>query len=275
MSDTGAANNAAANRPPCVARVLGHPVVTGTSLLLNILALVLALLGYIALPHRKLAYTTNPVRTVVVQSDTPSELEVSFRGKSLRGTNVVGLQVSVWNRGTQSIRSSDVLEPVEIRLIPTVPILAAQVTKASREVTGFELKQDTELMSQGRLGLSWRILEPNDGGNVQVFYAGPPDVEAKVLGVIEGHEVPRGYTSERIPTPQERFAFRSFKDRVAPFLAVCFGVAVVLQMYTELRRAFAERNWRAGVVISFWVLMLSLLVYSLLYEGVVEPPFGF
>ena len=55
---------------------------------------------------------------------------------------------------------------------------------ATHDVIG--LKLDASQCDQGRLGVSWEILEERDGGIVQMIYAGSPDLKITAQAISEG-----------------------------------------------------------------------------------------
>jgi hypothetical protein len=62
----------------------------------------------------------------VVTGAGASGLEVHFKGKAIT-SDVSAVQLAIWNKGDQSIRPGNVLEPVIVRLDPPCPTLAASV----------------------------------------------------------------------------------------------------------------------------------------------------
>lgn len=164
---------------------------------------------------RDLVFTVEPARTIIARAGRPSELKVEFKGDAIK-TDVVGTQLALWNQGKGSIHASDVLTPLEIRLNPPAPILQVSVAKASRSVIALALSNDADMLRQGRVPVSFRILERDDGGNIQIIYAGPTDVEVSLVGVVEGAGAPRnlratGPSSEKEkgpPSARERLIAR-------------------------------------------------------------------
>jgi hypothetical protein len=85
----------------------------------------------------------------------------------------VAVQVAVWNQGRETIRKSDVLRPLVIKT--DTPILEVVVRKEARPgIVG--LKLDESESEKGRLGVSWDILEENDGGVIQLIMSAASDV---------------------------------------------------------------------------------------------------
>jgi len=133
--------------------------------------------------NHQLTYYVNPSKAIVVKSGQASNLAVSFNGKIIN-TDITAAQIILWNQGKLSIKTDDILKPIVIYTENNVPILEATIRKSSRDVT--QLSLNTEEIQKGLLTVSWSILEQNDGGIIQLIYAGGPEVNIYARGVIEG-----------------------------------------------------------------------------------------
>ena len=64
----------------------------------------------------------------------------------------------------------------------------------------------TDEAQNGRVTISWQILEQNDGGIIQLIYTGNPEVNIRVDGVIEGQkEIEQIVYGEKLTSPDEQF----------------------------------------------------------------------
>jgi hypothetical protein len=133
---------------------------------------------------RELTYYVHPVRAIVATTGTASQLSVNYAGKEII-TDVTAVQVALWNRGRETIRTADILKPLIIQTEGGTPILEATIRMETRDVVGLRKVDESEL-DRGRLAVSWDILEENDGGVVQLIVAGKPDVKITAAAVIEG-----------------------------------------------------------------------------------------
>jgi hypothetical protein len=133
--------------------------------------------------YRELSMFVNPVRTIIVRSGRSSDLHVLYRGQPV-STDVTALQVVLWNAGNESIKPEHVLEPVILRADPRVPILEAKLYVVNRPLTKIAL--DTAHVADGQVGISWRILEHNDGAVIQFIVAGPVNEKISARGSLEG-----------------------------------------------------------------------------------------
>jgi hypothetical protein len=98
-----------------------------------------------------------------------SGLSAICNGIDIAKSGVVKAKIYFWNSGTLPILKSEVQEPYAITL--PGPILYDLVTKLNREVT--ELVSMPDANSPNVLTLNFAVLEPGDGGTIEVVYAGP------------------------------------------------------------------------------------------------------
>lgn len=148
------------------------------------LSLALSVYFYVASKQEpELAYYANPVQAVVVKVGQASRLAVQFDGKPI-GSDITTVQVAIWNGGSRAIKKDSILKPIVVSVSGGLPILEATIRKTTREVVGLSL-QEGEL-AKGRLGVSWNILEHDDGAVIQIVYAGQPGAGVHLDGIIEG-----------------------------------------------------------------------------------------
>src|SRR5215470_2419847 len=138
-----------------------------------------------------LTYSVNPARTVVVKRGQSSALTILYNDKQI-DADISAVQVAIWNDGKTPIH--DLLTPLVISTAGGTPILEATITKPGRDV--IKLNVDDTARAQGKVAVSWRVLERNDGGVIQLIYAGSPDLlisaEAALIGQgsINGSQSP-------------------------------------------------------------------------------------
>jgi hypothetical protein len=102
-----------------------------------------------------------------------SGLTILYNNTAVVG-DITAVHIAIWNRGREAIRPMHVLRPLVIETENHAPILESKILKTTRDV--IELKLDESKCQQGQLSVSWDIFETNDGGIVQIIYAGSPDI---------------------------------------------------------------------------------------------------
>lgn len=248
----------------------------------TLISVPLTILLYFESQHtRDLVFTVDPARTIIARAGRPSELKVEFKGDAIK-TDVVGAQVALWNQGKGSIHASDVLTPLEIRLNPPVPILQVSVAKTSRSVIALALGNDADMFRQGRIPVSFRILERDDGGNIQIIYAGPSDVEVSLVGVVEGAGIPRnlratgGPSSEKgPPSAGERLFARLFSWLYVLWLLVLPIPAMVKHLRHRGPRSTQDVIRVVTDCLMFVLAVGLLFVVFHWFPYVPTPPFGY
>ena len=245
-------------------RFFSNPLVGLTGTVISVVGVLLAVYFYFqSAKYRDFVYMVNPAKAVVVKSGQASRLKVLVGSKELRG-DVTAAQFAFWNQGKESIRAADVLQPVVIEADPPVAILEATVRKQSREIICIVI--DERAAAEGKLLLSWNILEGGDGAVVQLVYAGGPDVRFAAHGVIEGQRSLREVKSLGLP----RY-----------LLWLCLGVgfvflfATVWDFLTERGRLYSRKKLIFVGGIGLAILYLLFSIYLIWRSQISEPPFGF
>ncbi|HST20533.1 MAG TPA: hypothetical protein VLR90_05425 [Blastocatellia bacterium] len=154
------------------------------------------------------------------------------------------------------------------------PILEATIRKVSRDVVGLDLK--AEEISQGRLTISWDILEHNDGGIIQIIYAGSPSVTIQAEGILEvQNEIKHTKSLEKggevIYNP-----VRSSYTGLAYGLVIAgiFGLFIIW-MGSAVQRHFNLPTKFPLIEMLFCVVCFGLAFYLIFIVKDPSPPFSF
>jgi uncharacterized membrane protein YhfC len=121
---------------------------------------------------------------------------------------------------------------------------------------------NTEELQKGRAQITWSILEHNDGGVIQLIYAGSPALTINVDGVIEGQK--------------EIFQVASISrelwwSRVVYILAITVQLIVLLVVWF-IRKM---RSWLFLLMIIFSALLIITGLFRIIMARLLSPPFGF
>lgn len=239
-----------------------------------------------------LTFHLDPVRAPVVTAKQSSQLTVLYAGNEIRG-DITAVQVALWNAGKAPIRAEDVLTPIVIRTDNSIPILEASVQKTSRDLVNLTVNQSN--ISAGSVRIAWKILEQNDGGIIQIIYAGPPETRISVEGAVVGqpnvHELKY---SGSIYSPAKQYAKTVQMYRALAVLMTFVAVLLAFSTYRVLARQREGRLtetivgllWSPRLTLSENLFSLILRIgvplsylYSglfLLYKSIIPTaPFGF
>lgn len=154
-------------------------------------------LYFVGQRFRELEVYVSPVESIISKGGVPSNLKILFNNAEVR-SDVTAVQVQLWNRGKEPIRTEHILEDVVLSTGPSTHILEATVQKQARSVSRITL--DTTRIAVGELGLSWKILEEGDGALIQLIVAGQAR-NVSLSGVVEGQ---RGIWLRRGEYPSQR-----------------------------------------------------------------------
>lgn len=264
-------------------RIFSHPSVNFISLILAIIGVYLAFHFYYAAKIApRLVYFTHPVRATVLKAGQASEIKAFYRDKEI-SSDVTVAQIAIWNQGNAPIRKEQILKPVVVYTEDNSPILEATIRKTTRDVTELNLKTDD--LQKGRLTLNWNILEPQDGGVIQIIYAGDSQANLIVEGVIEGQkEVEKSNFIEKIKSPDEQFA--EIKNQqtntgysyLAPPTAVVVG-CLIAGLFLLIGEKFSKK-WTdtfaflfGGVIVMILLIMAFYGIYLIFFSQPLTPPF--
>jgi hypothetical protein len=161
-----------------------NPLVGPVTFLLGVLSFgATVYFGVAGFKTKELSLYVNPSKTTIVKSGQSSDLHVLYRGKDV-STDVTALQVELWNAGKESIRPEHVLSPITLETSPKVPILEARIRHVSRPFT--QIVVDQTQIADGKVTVSWKILEHNDAAVIQFILAGPTETSIRPSGSLEG-----------------------------------------------------------------------------------------
>lgn len=225
-------------------RFFSNPIVGIIGWLATVLSLILTIYFYKAgKDARDLTYFVHPIKTVLVRASQASRLTTEFDGKRVQG-DITAVQVALWNKGNLAIKRENLLKPIILYTGNNTPILEATLRKQSRDVIGISLA--TENLQQGRLAISWNILEGNDGCIIQLIYAGNPETSLSIEGVVEGQkQIEHVRYSREIPSPNEQFVSDGRLSRMVGFFLLASSVfllslAIYMLISRDRRRSSAD-----------------------------------
>lgn len=239
----------------------------------SVVAVPLAIYLYFAGARtRRLTYFVDPVETIVVKGGEASTLRVLHGGQDIKG-DVTAAQVAIWNDGTESIRSENVLSPVCILLHPSVPVLEARIRKVSRGVIGAAV--DPSRLADGVVPVTWKILEHNDGAVVQLIFAGSAKTDIAVEGIVEGQPAVLAIKPPyKVQSPTEQVAHRR-RETLGMAIGLCV-VAIVVLLLHWLIRTKAPLDPIDRLIP--WIIALMVCIFLFLsWQRLRQPgpPFGF
>ena len=225
-----------------------------------------------------ITYEVAPIRTVIVQSGTPSDLTVQYKG-NLITNGVVSASVGIWNAGRAPIRASDVLEPIRLKIGAGNRILSANVIRQSRDIVRLQLYDPSakpgalDTRPLDALGVGFNILEHNDSAIVQIVYEGSPDADIVLSGIFVGQpKLNRLSPEQQKPLdPNSRHA-----KLFSPILTLFFDLGLLVLLVNSIVRV-GRKRWRTAQV-GYGVLILLVVYLScqLVYDSFISvPPFQF
>src|ERR1035437_3412081 len=267
------------NDPPnALLAFFSRPVVVIVASIASIVAIPLSVYFYVAAQETpQLTYFVHPAKAAVVRTGQTSRLSVQFAGQDLT-SDVTAAQIAFWNAGRRPIHGSAILSPLVIRMGNKARILEARLQKASRDVVG--LTVDSSRLSSGEVEIRWSILEQNDGGVLQIVYAGDDKVEIQAHAILGGQrEIVRLDYDKPLSTPSEEYSRRrGWQGRFIGYVASTMGSLVIGLMIWNIyrkRKDGQKVHYMEWFMLANGTILICLGIWSLFVDLPPGPPFGF
>jgi len=253
-----------------VIRFFSNPLVGGLGTIIGLISILLAIYFYLdQRQFRKLTYYVHPVKAAIVKAGQVSQLTAIYADKPIK-TDITAAQVAFWNQGKLAIKDNDILKSIVLYTGDKTPILEATIRKVSRDVIKLQLQ--TQEARNGRVTISWQILEQNDGGVIQLIYAGSPDVDIRFSGVIEGQkEIEQIVYKEKIMSPDEQYRAAGVAWGWTTLLIPGFFLILIFIKNLILHKTLLVAN-------DYFILILLAIFVGMIYFFRIRipgPPFGF
>ena len=251
----------------------GRPEMVAVAWLIGVFGAIWGVYTYYATQEKPgLTYFEHPSKAAVVRTGQTSRLAVLFDGKEVTG-NVTASQVAIWNAGRKPIRSDSVLKPLVISTADGSRILEARLQKVSREVAGF--KMDISHLAQGKVALSWSILEEGDGAVVQIVYAAGDDVQITADAVLVGQpEILKETFTRSARSAGEQYSRGPQSLRWAIGLGALFLLLGSAGIVFVKKRA-GRLHWLDLVFLLGMPMLSFIMVLYTFFRPLPGPPFGF
>ncbi len=259
-------------------RFFSRPEVGIIGSLASVIGIILSIYFFLASREKpELTYFVHPAKAAVVRTGQSSRLSVKYDRKVL-ASDITAAQIAFWNAGSKPIRANEVLSPLVIRTGNKCRILEAKLRKASRDVSQIIL--DSSNMASGEVAIRWNILEQNDGGVIQIIYAGDETVDINAKAIVEAQSdiVELKYRRELL-SPNEQYA-RS-RERQAQMPAYVMLVIGAIMLLAQLFINSQRRQQRIKLRLTDWLdlfqgpVMIAFALWLLLTNRQPGPPFGF
>lgn len=268
-------NNNTAQERGKILKFFSYPIVgiIGTSA--SLLGLLLGIYFYFSSKEeRELVYFINPVRTEIVKKGDFSRLNIYYDSLKIH-TDVTAIQIAFWNEGDLPIKKENILKNIEINI--PAEFLEVTVRKVSRDVTHFAL--DANNFNTKKIGLIWDILEEDDGGVIQIIYAGKSDLDISITGVIEGQKVINEYEySGEIKSASEQF---NMKNPITNYILSSVLIILLIILISTTFKMLKKYNikYKTG---KFYVISVVIIILFSLFTIILNalqsksiPPINF
>jgi len=217
--------------------------------------------------NRSLVCCFNPTKTVIVKNGDATNLVFDLDGEKITD-DVSSMQVAIWNNSKLSIKTDNILEPLQIISNNKKPILEAKILKFSRDVC--EIKIIDKDFSSGVVTIGWNILEKDDGAIIQITYLGDVNNDFSVNVTIEGQKKLIAYSSKKRPDDISVFKttkpwyYKSNDVLKEGFFHFVLSVFLFYYFFQEIRKNFSKEKPRK---FSDWIHYFLMFILFVLFFG--------
>jgi hypothetical protein len=162
------------------------------SVTIGIVGILIAIYAYTRTKKERIpTFYVDSVRTQIIDAKQVSSAPIKVirnDGTEIK-SDLNAIRFYFWNDGNETIRVENILENIILTIDdPDAEILDFKILKISRIVTGLQLNKITiDDSFHFGLKISCVILEKNDGFSGQIIYAGKPNADLNINGIIEGY----------------------------------------------------------------------------------------
>jgi hypothetical protein len=268
---------------------LSNPIFGTLSFIIALFSLALMVHFYsVGKLKKDLKFYSHPIKIEIAKSGYSAPLEIFYNNEKVN-EDITAFQIAIWNDGKLPIEESDILEGIILSTDPKTPILDASIKKVTRDVINLSL--DKQHYRDGYIPISWRILEKNDGGIIQVIIAGKPTVQPSIRGIIKGQgSIEMLGLSIKVKGPDEQYIsdinliiYLRKWIWTFPFL-ISFIVLIVSFMafvvrYRDIKKSIQALRYAKTYTMTMFLMMLVVAIIIYLYLSLFVqtkvPPFSF
>jgi hypothetical protein len=217
-----------------------------------------------SLKYRELHYMTDifPQSIFTAQKDSTTPIKISKNDGSPLTSSVYLANHEIWNNGTQPILNTDVLTPITVSFTDKdSSILAVSIAKSSRSVTDCNVCLDKK--TNKSFTVSFKVLEPQDGCILKIFYTGsqypPLKIDGEVIG-LKSIILHKDTIDELLNRPNY---WRHISDHF-PEAILFLAFSLFLYLYMRTRNLIRKVFWLR--TITYWVVVLDLVIAIIFFN---------
>jgi len=191
--------------------------------------------------------------------DLVPDLKVEYKGEQI--ANLTIAKVRFWNAGTDTIDDTDVVQPIVIEAQGECKIISAKLLSANQEANDFKCGPP---QADGlRVTISFRYLDYNEGGKVQIAHTGTGKESLKLTGRVKQAGTPKQIVYSRQRAPQSV----QFSRWQRLTIGIVAGVSPLILWGAWLLSADVSKldDLIAALVITLLTLFCWLLAYAILF----------
>lgn len=217
-------------------------------------------------------YVVSPWELVAQTVNGEEKLKIIWNNEEIK--NVASVKIGIWNDGSRFIDKNDVssTNPIRIKPMEKVDILAVQVLKTSRPTLKFDRKIETDANGIESVVIKIKedeALEKLDGALFHILFSGPQECTWKVIGRIKG--VPKGFQPRdwtKVLPPRKPSLPKHLINLSNVVLFIIALILVIVLVTKRARRGFPIRHLLlsyGGLLAFLLFLLVSIIIREYSY----------
>ncbi|MDO6441709.1 hypothetical protein [Marinobacter sp. 2_MG-2023] len=174
-------------------------------------------------------------------------------------------EIAFWNKGSLSIRRSNILKDISLKYPENVEVIDAFVSSVTRKdivnTDKPKIKEGSEVL------LGFGILEKNDGFKVQITYLGDEKSSPRIVGNIEGVN---NFGDREILTKENLFfGVGKVAIYIFGFLAIMFIFAFLTEGMQWFKKKFISGRFEKFSKVLGYIIPVTLSLIIILVFGII------
>ena len=219
-----------------------------------------------SIKYPQLHYITStfPQSIFNAQKDSNPPFKISKKDGTPLTSSVYLANHKIWNNGTQPILATDVLKPITVSFTDkNSSIMAVSIDKSSQEVTDCNVCLNTN--TNKSFTVSFKILEPQDGCLLKIFYTGSEYPALKIDSTIIGMNsiIFHNITFDKLINQPNYWRYIGY----IPEAILFFAFSTFLFLYMKTRNLDKKSFWFQTVIYLVVILEIAMIAEVFVYRS--------
>lgn len=209
-----------------------------------------------------LVVAVRPRPMEIISPHERTSLRVELNGREVTGS-VTAVRMAIWNQGREPIGRAHIRRPIVIST-DSAAILSASLQPIPGG-TAARFSIDSTHLAAGRVGVSWDLMEKNEGTYLDLLLSGVPETRLSVRGRILGQgEIPFFEHRWALSSSEKEHGIMRWRRAVVPPLIGTFAVGLAACLV--LAHAEKRARQRRDLLLVAATLVLLIGYFAVIYR---------